>query len=225
MVALTGAGRGRAAEVSKWAITEHNPEMVMSVGFGGATRSVMQPGDLVLATELYRLDGTPFYWDAQQLGVPLLPDSTMLLLARNAVELAAIDFELGPLVNLPTIAKTAGMKRWLGETLGAAAVDMESYVVAEIAREAEVPFAAVRAIVDVVAFDLPDFAAQVDSGPSTSRILPAIRYLARNPGDAAGIARLGIAAARARHSLTIFFAEFMAELRARSGADFAEAAG
>jgi nucleoside phosphorylase len=217
-IVLTGTGRERATSATRWAFDTFKPTAMMSLGFGGGTLETLQQGDLVLGTSLYRLDGSPFYWDTEQLGDPLTPDKGLLSAARNAVEVAGIDFEQGPIINLPTVAKTAGMKHWIGKELRGACVDMESFMVCEIASDAGVPFVALRAIVDTVDVDLPDLVGQVDQAPSGGRIVPAIKYLARHPQDVGTLTRLGRAAARARRSLTGFFAEFSAALSAAEGA-------
>ena len=213
-IVLTGTGRERANKAARWAVDELRPSAIVSLGFGGGTKDTLQPGDLVLGTQLYRLDGSPFYWDTEQLGDPLVPDRALLGQARNAVEVAGIDFELGRLINLPTIAKTTGMKEWIGSALKGVAVDMESFMVCEVANDAEIPFVAVRAVVDTVDMDLPDIVAQIDQGPSGGRVIPAIRFLARRPHEVANLTRLGRAAARARRSLTEFFVELSSELTA-----------
>ncbi|MDA0231897.1 MAG: hypothetical protein O3B04_00910 [Chloroflexi bacterium] len=209
-VVLTGAGRERATRATRWALDEFKPTAVVSLGFGGGTLDTLQAGDLVLATTLYRLDGSPFYWDAEQLGDPLTPDRGLLAAARNAVEVAGIDFEQGPIINLPTIAKTAGMKRWIGRELLGACVDMESFMVCEVAYDAGIPFIALRAIVDTVEMDLPNLVGQIGQAPSGGRVLPVIKHLAQHPKDFAALTRLARAAARARRSMTGFFLEFSA---------------
>lgn len=211
-VLLTGTGRERATAAARWAFNEFKPSAMMSIGFGGGTMETLQPGDLVLGTQLFRLDGSPFYWDADQLGDPLLPDRNLLRAARNAVEIAGIDFELGPIINLPTVAKTSGMKRWIGEELHGACVDMESFVVCEVAADEGVPFVALRAIVDTTDMDLPDLVGHIDQAPTGGRLFPAIKYLVRNPLELTSLTRLGRAASGARRSLTEFFIEFSAEV-------------
>lgn len=213
-VVLTGTGRERASAAARWAFAEFKPTAMISIGFGGGTMETLQPGDLVLGTRLFRLDGSPFYWDSDQLGDPLIPDRYLLSAARNAVEVAGIDFELGSIINLPTVAKTAGMKRWIGEELNGACVDMESFVVCEVAVDQNVPFVALRAIVDTVEMDLPDLVGQIGQAPTGGRLIPALKHIARNPLDLTSLTRLGRAASRARRSLAGFFLEFSAELNA-----------
>lgn len=213
-IVLTGTGRERATRAARWAMGQFHPDAMMSLGFGGGTLDTLQAGDLVLGTRLFRLDGSPFYWDSEQLGDPLIPDRELLGAARNAVEIAGIDFEQGPIINLPSIAKTSGMKRWIGQELNGACVDMESFMVCEVASDANVPFVAIRAIVDTVDMDLPDLAGQIGQAPSGGRLIPAIKHVARHPHEIISLARVGMAAAQARRSLTGFFTEFSAEMSA-----------
>ena len=213
-IVLTGTGRERATRATRWAFDAFEPTTMMSIGFGGGTLDTLQSGDLVLGTALYRLDGSPFYWDSEQLGDPLIPDRALFGAARNAVEVAGIDFEQGPIINLPTVAKTAGMKGWIGQELHGACVDMESFMVCEVASDAGVPFMALRAVVDTVEMDLPDLVSQISQAPSGGRILPTIKHLARHPNEIAALTRLGRSAVRARRSLTGFFAEFSSAMNA-----------
>ena len=211
-IVLTGSGRERAPRATRWAFDTFKPTSMMSIGFGGGTLDTLQSGDLVLGTTLYRLDGSPFYWDSEQLGDPLIPDRSLYGAARNAVEIAGIDFEQGPIINLPTLAKTAGMKRWIGQELHGACIDMESFMVGEVANDAGVPFVALRAIVDTVDMDLPNLVGQISQAPSGGRILPAIKHLARHPNEIAALTGLARSATRARRSLTGFFAELFTEM-------------
>ena len=176
------------------------------------THPTLRAGDLILARELYRLDGSPFYWGQDQLGDPILPDHALMAQARNAVEMAGIDSRLGSLISLPVVAKTAGMKVWIGEKLGALGVDMESYSIGEEADRAQIPFAAVRSVVDSVSVNLPDLVGQVDQQPIGGRLVPAMKYLLRHPLGIGPLTQLGRSAGTARNSLTIFCSEFIAEL-------------
>ncbi|MDA0677341.1 MAG: hypothetical protein O2788_04985 [Chloroflexi bacterium] len=224
-IMLTGTGRTRASSGAAWAVENFKPDSVVSIGYSGGTLGTMQPGDLVLGTKLYRLDGSPFYWDPSQLGDPLVPDRNLLAAARNAVEVAGIDFEMGPIINVPTIAKTAGMKQWIGEELGGVCVEMESFMVCEVAADAELPFVVVRAVVDTVEMDLPDLVGNMGQAPNSGRVFPALRHLSRKPSDITNLARLGRSATRARRALTGFFNEFSSELAAAAESAVSEAAG
>ena len=211
-VLLTGAGGEAAAAATARAISELHPKSVTSTGFAGGTRDSLLTGNLVLATEVFQLEGAPFFWDRERMNGPIVPDHGLLSRARSAVEMAGVDFYLGALVTLPTIAKTAGMKQWLGSHVGATAVDMESFSVALAAQEAGVPFLAVRAIVDSSELDLPDIVAIAGQTPAGNRLLPVIRHVLRRPDHIPQLIRLGRAASRARASIARFRSYFASEL-------------
>ncbi len=211
-VIVSGAGAEKAKAAAEWGIAEHRPEAVISLGFGGACRDDIDAGDLVLATEVRCLEGKPFFWDMQSLGETVKPSPGLLAAARSAVEVAGIDFFMGRIISLPTVAKTGAMKLWLGQALGAAAVDMESYYVGQAAAAAGVPFLAVRGIVDTAALELPDFVTKMDTGPAVKRLRPVAGHLLRTPSDVGSLARLGRSALRARKSLAAFVDELSLEM-------------
>ncbi len=212
MVIVSGAGAEKAKAAAEWAIAEHRPEAVISLGFGGACREDIDAGDVVLATEVRRLEGKPFFWDEKSLGEAVTPGPELLIAARSAAEVASIDFFMGRIISLPTVAKTAAMKLWLGKVLGAAAVDMESYYVGQAAAAAGVPFLAVRGIVDIASLELPDFVANMDTGPAVKRLRPVAGYLLRTPSEVGSLSRLGRSAFRARKSMAVFVDELSLEM-------------
>jgi len=211
-ILLTGAGQEAAATATRRAIDELRPASVISTGFAGGTRDSLLTGNLVLATEVFQLEGAPFFWDRERMNGPIVPDATLLSMARSAVEMAGVDFQLGTLVTLPTVAKTAGMKRWLGDKVGATAVDMESFAVGQAAEGAGLPYLAVRAIVDASDVDLPDILLQVGQAPAGNRLIPILRHLSRRPDRLPQLLRIGGAARRARGSIASFHAYFAADL-------------
>jgi len=209
VVLLTGTGAPRADAATSWLFSTHRPQVALSLGFAGGTKDSLVAGELILATEIAHLEGTPFDWRPDSAGEPLLPDPAWLGRARRTVELAGIDFRHGRIISLPIVAKTPGLKRWIGETCGATAVDMESYSVGEAAREAGVPFVCVRAVLDTVDADLPGVVTEMEGKPSGGRLLPVLGHGIRHPGRLPSLARLGRATARARRSLTAFTVAFM----------------
>lgn len=223
-ILLTGAGSEAATSSVSRAIEELEPKTVISTGFAGGTRDSLLTGNLVLATEVFQLEGAPFFWDRDGMNGPIVPDPNLLSMARGAIEMAGVDFYLGAMVTLPTVAKTAGMKRWLGDRIGATAVDMESYTVGLAAAEAGLPFLAVRAIVDSSDLDLPDVVSQIGQAPSGNRVMPIIRYLVSRPDKLPQVMRLGRASARARESIASFISYFSDELVRLDAARTAEEA-
>jgi adenosylhomocysteine nucleosidase len=99
------------------------------------------------------------------------------------------------------IVATAREKARLYAESGAAAVDLESGAVAELATEAGIPFAVLRAICDGADRNLPR--AAMEGLDSAGRIAPfkLVAALLRDPAQIFGIIALGRDAARARSAL------------------------
>src|SRR6267378_546005 len=102
----------------------------------------------------------------------------------------------GELVCASSVAASPEEKRALARP-GALAVDMESYLVAQAAGEAGVPWLALRAIVDPLESSLPPFAREAHA----DYFWPALRYAFSGPRAAAGLLRLARNASRAGAAL------------------------
>ncbi len=99
------------------------------------------------------------------------------------------------------VIETAADKAALWRHTGAAVVDLESGVVAEVAAAHGLPFVALRAICDPASRDLPP--AAVHALDESGRVAPMemASQLARHPSQIFGLIALGRDAARARRAL------------------------
>lgn len=152
---LAGAGARRALSAGARAL--------VSVGFCGAVRAELSPGDVVVATEV--IDGTG-----------------ERVLSCDADFTAGVRGSRGPLETRSTIARTPEDRCGPG-----IALDMESAAIGEVAAEAGVPFAAVRAVSDSAETTLPP------SIDETGVLHPG----ALRPTDVPHLLRLGAGAGRA----------------------------
>ena len=119
---------------------------LLSFGIAGGLDPKLSPGTLVLASEIVAPDGTRF-------------DSSREWRERlRAGAWSQCDFETGAIAGANEAVMTAAGKRALYEKTGAVAVDMESLAVAEAAREAGIPFMALRAIADPANRNVPAWA-------------------------------------------------------------------
>ncbi len=206
---LAGIGRERSEEATAWLVRNFSLDAILAVGFAGATRDSLATGVLVLATRLTHLEGMPLEWSRGTDSEVIEPDPDLLTRARSAVELEGIDYVQGPAVTLPIIARSAGLKRWLGDTFGVYAVDLESYWIAQTAKATGVPFLAARVVVDPTAITLPGFVSEVPRTPRGGRTGPAIAYAARDPRRVVDLIRLRSAASVARRQIAAFVAAFV----------------
>jgi adenosylhomocysteine nucleosidase len=176
-----GGGTPQGARVAAEQLLQEGARSLVSFGLAGGLDPALTPGDL-LAAETVLSGGRLFPCDAalvRRLGVRSVP----LLLAGDA------------------IVATAREKARLYAESGAAAVDLESGAVAELATEAGIPFAVLRAICDGADRNLPR--AAMEGLDSAGRIAPfkLVAALLRDQAQIFGLIALGRDAARARSAL------------------------
>ena len=104
-------------------------------------------------------------------------------------------------------------KEALHRATGASVVDMESAAVAAVALRAGLPFAALRAVVDPLAFEIPPAALAGMREDGRSSVWPVVAALLRDPAQLATLCQLGLHFRRALRSL-----ETIASLLARPSA-------
>ena len=127
-VALSGVGPRHAARAMQDLIRLGRPELLISLGYSGALKQHLRPGDVVHGGEIETLDNK--LYTSRQPGQRLL--------------------------SVSKLAATGGSKRQLAEQFPCAcAVDMESAVLAEAAERAGLPWRALRVIIDPLDRDLP----------------------------------------------------------------------
>jgi hopanoid-associated phosphorylase len=92
-------------------------------------------------------------------------------------------------------------KRSLRDRTGACAIDMESFIAAQIAVEFAVPFVACRVIIDAAETGLPHAALAGFRGDGSVNMAAVVGALVRHPGDLPALVRLGRDARAARAAL------------------------
>jgi adenosylhomocysteine nucleosidase len=177
LLAVSGIG-GRAAARGARALIDAGARALISWGMAGGLDPALAAGTIFLPSEVISRDGTALmtarYW-RERLSVALA--------AHRPVA-------CGKLLTSPRALGSIADKAAAFRDTGAAAVDMESLAVAEVARSHELPFIAVRVIVDTAEDILPR---AVMAAACSSGRLPIGRLLAslaRSPGDLAALIRL-----------------------------------
>jgi nucleoside phosphorylase len=214
-VVLSGTGADRSALAARWAIEYFSPEAIIVVGYCSATREHEYPGDIVIAGDVANLPGTPFEWDPSSMSDSIGPDRTLLRAARTAVETAGLDYHHGTVVTISQYTKTAGMKRWLGNPVGAVAVDTSLHPIAEVARAAGTPWISALSVLDIQDFDVPNTIDAEGTGPRDRELVTYAKRLTSSPLELPELLRLARASTKATSSLTTFMAAFMEAQSAR----------
>ena len=208
-IVLSGSGSERASRSTIWAIDKFNPEAIVSMGFCGATKAHQRSGDLIIATGVINLPGSPFEWSIPIESDSIGPNKSLTLAARTAVEIAGLDYHLGPMVTISRLATTSGTKRWLGNMTGAIGSDTRSHPVAAAAAKKHIPWVSVSAVLDELGVNLPKIIDRVDAGPKQRGLDFYIKYLFQFPNDFPSLRRLKLASVQAKTSLTNFMPKFI----------------
>ena len=129
-LAFVGVGAIRIGELDR-SIEQIKPRMIISSGFAGGTRSLLEAGDFVLSTN---------YTDA---------DIRKALSQHQKIFDAA-----GPFVQVERVA-SASDKWSLNRSHGASAVDMESETIADLCRRKKISLVTARMISDAIDEAIP----------------------------------------------------------------------
>jgi adenosylhomocysteine nucleosidase len=141
-IQLCGIGPQRAAGAAE-SLLARGASALLSWGTAGALSPELLPGSLVLPKVVTTSSGARFHVDSEW---------RARVVRRLQGRLAISN---GPMVESQTVVAGIADKAQLFARVGAAAVDMESGVIAQAAARAGVPFLAIRAIADSATTGIP----------------------------------------------------------------------
>jgi adenosylhomocysteine nucleosidase len=159
---------------------------MISFGVAGGLASHLRAGDWVVAShvrESQTVRATDAVWSRKLLG--------MIAGATHA-----------PIVGVDSPVAEPARKRELHRTTGAAAVDMESHVVARVAAANKLAFAAVRVVVDPAHRRVPPVALINMRPDGRANVWAMMRDLAARPWQISPLARVAADALAARNAMT-----------------------
>jgi adenosylhomocysteine nucleosidase len=158
---------------------------MISFGVAGGLASHLRAGDWVVASSIREertVRPTDAVWSRKLLGM-----------VHGAIH--------APIVGVDTPIAEPAKKRELHKTTGAAAVDMESHMVARVAAQHKLAFAALRVVVDAVHRVVPAAALinmRPDGRPNVSAML---RDVVARPSQLSPLARIAVDAFTARAAM------------------------
>jgi adenosylhomocysteine nucleosidase len=158
---------------------------LISFGVAGGLASHLRAGDWVVASsirEAQTVRATDAVWSRKLLG-----------LIDGAIH--------APILGVDSPVAEPAKKRELYRTTGAAVVDMESHVVARVADQHKLAFAALRVVVDPAHRTVPP-AALINMRPDGRANVPAmLRNIAARPSQLSRLARIAVDAFTARAAM------------------------
>ena len=176
LLAVSGIGQV-AAQRAALALIQAGASALITFGMAGGLDPSLKAGSVVLPCELISVDGTRF----------AACQSWRERVAAAVSPLRAVSE--GSLLTSARPIDTPADKAAAFHSSGAAAVDMESAAVAQVAADHQLPFIAVRVIVDTAADRLPQTVVNA-SRAGRLRIGRLLAGLVVAPGEIAGLIRL-----------------------------------
>lgn len=187
-LAVCGVGDVAARRAAQQ-LTAANVSALVSWGTAGGLDPSLGAGDIVLPQRVVTSDGGS--WPVDQSWRDRLCQS--LADCGHVVD--------GNLLGSPALLGTCSAKSQAHAHTGAVAVDMESAAVAEVAASHDLPFIAVRVIVDAADQALPRAVAAALDQQGRTQPIRLCAALVRRPRDLVGVLRLARRFARARRAM------------------------
>ncbi|MFZ5452321.1 MAG: hypothetical protein ACOZF2_10715 [Thermodesulfobacteriota bacterium] len=176
VLALTGMGKEAAGRAASEVMVRWRPEILVSLGFGGALLPGLVPGHVVLGESFRHFEPTTGRLEEVEAPAPPRPLAELL----RQLEAAGLPVALGTLITTGSIihkGRQGGPLRQLPHPV----LDLETSALARAAKAAGVPFLALRVITDLAGEEIPGFLREgwePGYGPGPSK---ALSWLARDP--------------------------------------------
>ena len=174
VIAYSKIGKVFSALTAATMIEKFGVRKLLFSGVAGAINPQLRIGDLIAATKLcqHDLDITAFghpYGYVPEGKVFVEADPKLLELAAEVAAKRGIKLRRGIIATGDQFVADEGRKRWIGETFGADALEMEGAAVAVVCDAMKVPFFILRAISDAADMDAGfDFDAFLQSASAQS---------------------------------------------------------
>ena len=211
-IVLTGNAPGVAAEATRWAAGEFDPQILLSFAYGSASNDVSLSAHLALVTSCIKIDGSPISWSEGDHAPPIRTSQRAYAVARKTVEHLGTDFRSGDIVSTLVPTSTVDLKRWLNDAFNVQAVDRDSYDIAEACAASSVQeFMIIRSVLDPVNALLPSFAPRMGIRPRGILWPRALAYVARHPSEMRSTFKLVGHADAGRRAIGKFVPRFLTE--------------
>ncbi|MFC2094813.1 5'-methylthioadenosine/S-adenosylhomocysteine nucleosidase [Candidatus Bipolaricaulota bacterium] len=224
VLAQTGMGKQRAQAATRLIIERYPIATLVSFGFAGALAEELNAGDVVLYSAVHceQADANSAVHCADAAadavadpaGSPLqsfASSDDMIAHAKRVLEGAAVRFFYEPGVSVRHVVLSPEDRGRLAEAHGVSVVDMESYWIAEIAAERQIPCVILRSVSDTKHETLLPFD-QLMNEDGVVLWRAAAAHFIRRPRDLAVIGRLYRNTRLAKRKLAVAMDALIAKL-------------
>jgi len=187
---VSGAGPAHAARAAT-RLLEQGVAGLVSWGCAAALNPGLRPGDLLLPKRILAADG-------EVLAIP--PDWRDRFARATADRIGVCS---GILVESNGLVADVAAKQSIHAITGADGLDMESSALARVARDAGLPFLAVRAVADHARMGLPDCVTAALDGRGAVHLPTLLGHALRRPTQFVHLIRLGWAFGAAMRTLRL----------------------
>jgi hypothetical protein len=154
------------------------PAAIVSTGYAGGLARHLRPGAVVMYSRVWGSEGSPESRDLALLE-PVPSDPGLAALAAGLPLAVDMGLSQGDGITVIAPAGDKEAKGRLADACGALAVDMESYWISRVAREAGIPSITLRAIIDPYEQALPGMVSLVNPDGTRKTGRAALSLLAR----------------------------------------------
>ena len=208
LLVQTGLGKQRIETATRFILKHFRVNAIISLGFAGALTSELRAGDIIICSTLYYCNGRIHQGLESE---SLSSDANLLELTTRTLESSGTRFCCGSSVTVPQMLSNPESREKLYRISRAHIADMESYWVARIASEEQVPFVAIRAVSDTSQESLPPFDQILADDGSWLRG-KAFSYFILHPQDLLKLPGLYSSSRTARKNLTQCVAQVVTSL-------------
>jgi len=208
LLVKTGVGKEAAAEAARHIAETYSPQFMLSIGLAGGTAEELRGGDLIICPRVYQFSGQIPRKKGLRLPGGLSSNKDLVTIATEVLRQRCLRFHHGDSLTVPVAVRNPIVKRWLGLWLPVKIVEMESYWIAQEARQKRIPFLEVRAVSDGWYASLPELKRIL--GP-TGRLAPAkaVPHFLKKPTQFLPFLQFTIDSRKASANLTDFAVSFV----------------
>ncbi|MFZ2087644.1 MAG: hypothetical protein WAU47_03635 [Desulfobaccales bacterium] len=173
---VSGVGEAAAGRAAGWILQHYQPDILISLGFGGAVTPELPAGALVLGESYWRFE--PEAGLLRELAAPPSP-APLQDMAANLQGLGLSVFLGSAVTTLGIIHK--GAQGGPLVHLTHPVLDLETSATAAAAQAKNLPFISLRAVTDTAAEEIPDFILQAAKEERLPTARAVLAWLAAHP--------------------------------------------